>query len=271
MTCPTSCLKCPRLVASRLNEVPGYGPQPADIMIVAMNPGMNEELPCNLRPLIGWSGEKLEVLTGHAGIDLAKCRLENIARCRPPRGPDGDLPPSKEEIENCAPFLRESIRLTRPTLVITLGELPMKWFLGPKVKFSTVRGKRHIVTVEGHTFDVVPMYHPAAAAGGRNPKLVGIMIEDWTRLGLKPPLRYETLGRYLEVSAGTLNTMLRAAWARGVRRFAFDFETDPTTHDWKGTFQARRGVPVGFSVACFFANRPASSVACSSVSWVSVN
>ena len=216
---------------------------------MAMNPGMNEELPCNLRPLIGWSGERLEVLAEHAGIDLAKCRLENIARCRPPRGTDGDMPPTWEEINNCAPFLDESLVATRPKLVITLGELPMKAFLGKGVKFSQVRGKRQTVTRAGLTFDVVPLYHPAAAAGGRNPKLVGVMIEDWTRLGLKPPLRYEALGSYAEVDRTTLNKMLTAAWAQGCRRFAFDFETDPESHDWKGTFQARRGKPVGFSVA----------------------
>ncbi len=221
-------------------------------MIVGLAPQMDDELACNLKPFSGWDGDKLAVLTAHAGIDLEDCRLETIVRCRPPRLGREEQPPKWDEVENCREYLEASLAATQPKVVITLGEMSTAWFLGRGVKFSSVRGKRQKVTINGQELVVIPMYSPAMVEGGKNPKLVQTLINDWKRVGLKPPLRYEQLGTYVEVDQPTLNRMLAQAWDQGYRQFAFDFETDPASHDWKGTFQARRGKPVGFSLAWEF-------------------
>ena len=73
-------------------------------------------------------------LAGRAGLEAGTYRNENVCRCRPPKGPKGDLPLKPSEIENCTPFL-QSVIVSMPNLthIITLGAPANRWFL-PEVK-----------------------------------------------------------------------------------------------------------------------------------------
>jgi len=213
---PRSCTTCPRLVASRRCVVPGFGPVPADVMVVAQGPGAQEEK--NGQPLWhkAWSGGKLRYkLMPLAGINHESVRYENVTACRGPKGKTGDAPPTAKEIANCRQYLMEAIRQTKPKFIITLGAPAMKWF-APKVKLDEVHGQmieweawecdacQNVVTDlpdkcdkcgltnSGHSVasrfnpiavKVVPMYHPAAATPNRNPRLAIVMDKDWRRLG----------------------------------------------------------------------------------------
>ena len=120
ISAPNDCLLCPRLCVSRKAVVNGVGPLPADILIVAQNPGAKEESANPPVPLIGWSGQRLAVLCQQAGFSLLDTRRENIVRCRPPKAPKGgDSTPTKAEIEQCAPFLLAVIEECKPRIIIT--------------------------------------------------------------------------------------------------------------------------------------------------------
>mgnify|MGYP001575401086 CR=1 FL=1 len=101
-----------------------------------------------------------------------------------------------------------------------------------------------------HKVLVVPMYHPAAAAPGRNPKLVPIMYDDWRKLGaLLAGRRVRPLGNYRLTTGFEIDSLLMEMYVvKGTDMlFAFDLETtDPMWHD---TFQAHRARPIGFSVS----------------------
>ena len=240
---PTDCALCDRLCRSRKAVVNGSGPLPARVLVVAQNPGREEEI--HGYPLYekAFSGSRLrDSLMPLAGIDPALVRYENIVRCRPPRGRQGDLPPKSAEIANCRPFLLAAITACEPQLIITLGAPAFNWFF-PRAKLDLTHGR---MLHWGQT-QLVPMYHPAAAHPRRNPRLADVMIDDWQRLGeLQAGQAPGTLGRYIGgAPAGILPNCGEL--------LAFDFETpppgEPGNPQWRGTFQAVRGTPIGVSYA----------------------
>ena len=203
MDAPPDCTRCPRLCASRKAVVNDYGPYEADLWIIAQGPGREEER--RGRPLCGWSGSRTMFLLGHAGIETNEVHLANVTRCRTPRGKSGDLPPTKDEIRNCAPYLLDDLLRYRPSTIVAMGGPAIKWFL-PEAKVSQDHGRRFEVTYDSlkarwgsdddvdsggvsatgsgrDSVTVVPVYHPAAATPNRNPGLARVMIEDWKRLG----------------------------------------------------------------------------------------
>ena len=258
---PSNCNFCPRLAASRHAVVNGAGPLPSRVLVVAQNPGREEEL--QGAPLVGWSGRKLDYLAGLAGLHPGTYRKENVCRCRPPKGPKGDLPLKPAEIANCAPFLRAAIVACQPEIIVTLGAPALRWFVADG-KLDQTHGKVQEVYLEysdnslprilcdsdnrvagggdllHRKVIVVPMYHPAAASPNRNPGLATIMVEDWTRLGgLLAGVTQAGLGNYVAVEE-----IINCPTAGPI---AFDYETnDPT---WHGTFQAVRAHPIGVSMA----------------------
>ena len=195
---PLDCGLCPRLVGSRRAVINGSGPLPARVMVVAQNPGGEEERAGYPLCEKGWSGSRVrDKLLPLAGLDPAEVRFENIARCRPPRAKGGDLPLLPSEIANCAPFLQAAIDACRPAVILAVGAPALRWFV-PDAKL----GEAHGQPLPWRDCVVVGMYHPAAAHPTRNPGLAQVMVEDWTRLGeLLKGIPERGLGEYREVSA----------------------------------------------------------------------
>ena len=141
VSAPPDCPLCPRLCRSRKAVVNGYGPLPARVLIIAQNPGREEE--AQGRPLVGWSGRVLrERLLVLAGIDPESVRYENIVRCRPPRKADGkgDDVPKAAEVAACRGFLEAAIAACQPEIIITLGQPALAWFI-PGGKLSALHGR----------------------------------------------------------------------------------------------------------------------------------
>ena len=256
---PSDCNNCERLVGSRKAVVYGAGPLPADVLVVAQAPGAKEERATPPQPLIGWSGNKLQYLTVEvAGLDWSKIRRTNVALCRPPSVKGGDLPPTPQEIRNCAPYLLSEITAASPRLIITLGAPAAKWFF-PKSTFASIRGKVERWTHPDTevTYDVCPMYHPAAAAPGRNAGLYKTMEVEWAGL-----TKLQRPGTYWQISGKEAAILFHQNFQRP---FAFDLETK-NNHwpplgetEWNGfplkpkkdhTFQAVRAEIIGWSF-CF--------------------
>ena len=257
---PEDCALCPRLAESRRAVVNGSGPLPSRVLVITQNPGREEEIAGE--PLVGWSGQKLDYLAGLAGLAPGTYRKENVARCRPPRGPKGDLPLRPDEIRNCAPFLKASIATCNPAVIVTLGAPALRWFL-PNAGLASAHGRPHTwpQPETNDTITIVPMYHPAAAHPSRNPGLAPVLIEDWTRLGtILAGTEQSALGAYTQATPNEAVALFRSvqSW------LAFDFETpDPR---WRRTFQAVRVKPIGVSL-CVDAGR-AVYVPGEDISWL---
>lgn len=143
----------------------GYGPQPAEVMVIAEAPGYNEVQ--KGRPLIGRSGQLLDRALAEIGVTRDGIRIENVVTCRPPDNRD----PTKEEVAACSGRLKLAIAETQPKFIIPLGAFAYKAIMPGKRSIKADNGK--LFTLEDGT-KVVPVLHPAAVL--RSPRLYGDFV-----------------------------------------------------------------------------------------------
>ena len=149
--CVGDCQLCP-LGQTRTNLVFGVGNPHARVMFVGEGPGRNEDL--RGEPFVGAAGQKLNSLLAEAGLRREDIYIANVVKCRPP----GNRNPKPEEIEACAPFLREQIRSIWPDVIVCLGNFATQFILKTELGVTKLRGRFHQT---GH-FTVMPTFHPAA-------------------------------------------------------------------------------------------------------------
>jgi len=145
------CTAC-ALHRSRLNAVPGEGPDNAAIMFIGEAPGWHENQ--QGRPFVGPAGQFLEELLASIGMKREQVFIANVVKCRPPENRD----PLPDEIKTCEPYLDQQIALIKPKLIVTLGRYSMAKFF-PKESISKIHG---LARRQGD-FVVLALYHPAAA------------------------------------------------------------------------------------------------------------
>ncbi len=145
------CHACP-LGETRTHLVFGCGNPHARVMFVGEGPGRNEDL--RGEPFVGAAGHKLDALLGYAGLTRDEVYIANVIKCRPPSNRN----PRPEEIEACAPYLREQIRSVWPDVIVCLGNFAAQFVLRTQAGVTSLRGNLYQV---GH-FVVCPTFHPAA-------------------------------------------------------------------------------------------------------------
>ena len=152
------CKKCP-LHKGRTNAVPGEGNPKSKIMFLGEAPGKQEDL--QGKPFVGQAGKFLDELLKLANLSRENVFITNVVKCRPPENRD----PLPEEIQTCLPYLKEQIKLIKPTLIVTLGRHAMYQFLPKEFKISQVHGqpKKMVNTKTGESQVYYPVFHPAAA------------------------------------------------------------------------------------------------------------
>lgn len=146
-----ACQRC-ELGQTRTNLVFGVGNPHARVMFVGEGPGKNEDL--QGEPFVGAAGQKLNELLERCGLRRDEIYIANVVKCRPPANRN----PKPEEIEACAPFLREQIRSIWPDAIVCLGNFATQFVMRTELGVTKLRGKLYQV---GH-FQVLPTFHPAA-------------------------------------------------------------------------------------------------------------
>lgn len=146
------CHKCP-LAGSRTKVVFGAGNPCARVMIIGEAPGRNEDL--QGEPFVGAAGKYLDELLAIAGLSRSDVFIANVLKCRPP----GNRNPRVEEIELCAPYLREQTRTINPEFIVTLGNFSTKFILKTEIGITRLHGSLQ----RAGKFKVFPIFHPAAA------------------------------------------------------------------------------------------------------------
>jgi len=171
------CRKC-RLWETRINAVPGEGPENAEVMFIGEAPGANEDR--QGRPFVGAAGQLLTELLQKAGLSRDEVYITNVVKCRPP----GNRDPRPDEIAACSPYLDAQIRVIKPKIIVTLGRHSTKYLLGKGginvSGITRVRGKTFKIEIGGIPVTVVPTYHPAAAL--YNPRLRTVLEKDFIEL-----------------------------------------------------------------------------------------
>ena len=165
-----ACHAC-SLCEGRTNVVFGEGNPHARVMIVGEAPGKNEDL--KGRPFVGAAGKFLNELLDEAGIKREEVFIANVLKCRPPSNRN----PRPEEIEACAPFLREQTKAIDPVVIVTLGNFATQFILRTQAGITHLRGQ----VFQTGRFTVMPVYHPAAAIYDRTKRPV--LLADFEQIG----------------------------------------------------------------------------------------
>lgn len=143
--------KPPELADLSDSLVFGEGNPDARLMIVGEAPGEEEDL--SGRPFVGRAGQLLDRILASVGLERDEVYITNMVKFRPP----GNRNPKPEELRASEPVLLEQIRLIRPQVIATLGNVPTQYFVGSKEGITRLHGQWH----EWHGIRVFPLYHPA--------------------------------------------------------------------------------------------------------------
>jgi uracil-DNA glycosylase len=183
---------CRRCLEAGFSITPGAifsGPASARVMIVGQAPGVTEVEA--QRPFNASSGRRLFQWLAEAGWEEDSFRatqyMTAITKCYPGKSPDGrgDRAPSRAEQKLCAPFLERELAQVQPEIVIPVGGLAVRRFLG-QVKLADVVGTA-VQDKRGRW--IVPLPHPSGASLWLNKPehqaLVRYAIENLRRLGTK--------------------------------------------------------------------------------------
>jgi uracil-DNA glycosylase len=139
------------------------GPATATIMIVGQAPGITEAQVA--RPFNGSSGRRLFRWLAAAGWEEDVFRstqyLTAVTKCFPGKGSGGkgDRVPTRAEQEMCAPFLEQELLLVRPQIIVPVGGLAVRRFVG-RAKLADVVGRAYRLE-QGWC---VPLPHPSGAS-----------------------------------------------------------------------------------------------------------
>jgi uracil-DNA glycosylase family 4 len=121
-------------------------------------------------PFVGESGKLLDRMLAAIGLDRRNVFISNVVYWRPP----GNRTPSQEEIMACLPFARRLIELSRPTVVLALGNAAVQTLLKRSEGITRLRGRWVDYPLENRTVPLMPSFHPAFLL--RQP---GLKRESW--------------------------------------------------------------------------------------------
>jgi uracil-DNA glycosylase family 4 len=142
------------------NQVFGEGDPNAELMIIGEGPGQEEDR--SGRPFVGRAGQLLDKILKSVELDRNKIYITNMVKFRPP----GNRNPRPEEIEASESVMLEQIRLVKPQVIATLGNVPTQYFLQKPDGITRTHGQWY----SWHGIVVFPLYHPAYLL--RNPSRV---------------------------------------------------------------------------------------------------
>jgi DNA polymerase len=144
-------------------------------MLVGEAPGRQEDQ--QGRPFVGAAGKFLDSLLAAAGLARAEVYITNVVKSRPFVGPPPgrNRAPTPQEVAACRPWLDEQLRIIRPKVVVTLGQVALDYFL-PGRRLADVHGR----PVRTDTAVILPLYHPAMARYGDRWK--ALLRRDFLRL-----------------------------------------------------------------------------------------
>lgn len=159
----------------------GEGDENAKVMLVGEAPGGEEEK--QGRPFVGKAGKNLDEFIELAGLLRRELYITNVVKFRPTgvskkTGRPINRTPNKSEIDDFLPLLKEEIHEMHPSVVVTLGNVPLKAVTGSK---TITIGDCHGEVMEIDGVKIFPLYHPASVI--YNQSLKDVYRADVLKLG----------------------------------------------------------------------------------------
>jgi uracil-DNA glycosylase family 4 len=155
------CEKCNLWQGAQHPCIQGRGNIHSNLLILGEAPGENEDR--EGIPFIGRAGKELQEHLNKLGVE---CYISNAVKCRPTRKvekPKGTVlenrTPTAREITLCAAKTYELIDTMKPSVIITLGSIPLAQLLDLGISLNIARG--HIYYHPQLECYIVPTWHPA--------------------------------------------------------------------------------------------------------------
>lgn len=113
-------MACSRRVLSDLN-----GDWGARVLFVAEAPGRLGAEKTGI-PLFGdRTGDRFEILLAEMGLERHRVFITNAILCNPRDHKGNNASPSVHEIRNCEQFLRRTVEVVNPAVIVTLGRVAL--------------------------------------------------------------------------------------------------------------------------------------------------
>lgn len=166
------CQACP-LAKTRKNTVPGEGDMEAELMFVGEGPGREEDI--KGKPFVGRAGQLLTRIIEAMKFERENVYITNVIKCRPPDNRN----PKTSEVEKCQRFLLKQIELISPKIIVTLGNVPTRYFLNKSEGITSLRGRFYPY----HDIQIMPTFHPSYLVRNEDNKELKKMVwEDMKRV-----------------------------------------------------------------------------------------
>lgn len=155
----SNCRLCPALADKPAVLSSKNGNLNAKIVFVAEAPGRFGAGRTGI-PFYGdKSGDNFEILLAHIGLKRADVFITNAVLCNPLEI-GNNRRPKKSEIKNCSSFLKETLELIRPQVVVTLGSVGLQalnLLLATQYQLNKEVAKK----LSTPDFILFPLYHPS--------------------------------------------------------------------------------------------------------------
>lgn len=155
-----SCTRCPAMcgrsaVLSSLNGSPG-----ARVMFIGEAPGRKGADRTRV-PFSGdQSGANLDRFLGSINLGREEIFITSAALCNPRTESGANRKPTQKELANCSDFLRRTIELINPRVIVTLGSVALEAL--KRIQYHELNLKT--AAAEIHSWQdrvLVPIYHPS--------------------------------------------------------------------------------------------------------------
>lgn len=130
----------------------GTGNVDAKLIIVGEAPGEEEDK--QGLPFVGRAGQLLDRILESVDLHRNDIYITNIVKYRPP----GNRNPTNAEIAASDWLILEQIKIIRPQIIATLGNISTQYFINTKEGITKTRGK----WFDWHSnIRILPLFHPA--------------------------------------------------------------------------------------------------------------
>jgi DNA polymerase len=155
-----SCTRCPAMcgrsaVLSKLNGSPG-----ARIMFIGEAPGRKGADRTRV-PFSGdQSGANLDRFLNSIKLHREEIFITSAALCNPRTESGANRKPTQKELANCSDFLRRTIKLINPRVIVTLGSVALEAL--KRIQYHDLNLKESAAEIHAWQDRVlVPIYHPS--------------------------------------------------------------------------------------------------------------
>jgi uracil-DNA glycosylase len=154
------CTRCPAMCerAAVLSEL--NGPVDARVMFIGEAPGRKGADRTRI-PFSGdQSGKNFERFLAAANLKRSEIFITSAALCNPRTASGANRRPTTQELRNCSAFLRRTIELVNPQVIVTLGGVALEALKRLRDHSFTLRDDGAQVR-RWNNRTLIPLYHPS--------------------------------------------------------------------------------------------------------------